>query len=65
MVMAYFLSGTQDDFGNWNYFIEFCYDQFMGMYPDIQIAFHLFTQCTRIVGRFLETGMIEQKESTI
>ena len=37
----------------------------MGMYTDIQIAFHLFTQyCTRIVGRFLETGSIEQKKST-
>ena len=64
MVMPYFRSETQDEFGNWNYSLEF-YDQFMGIYPDIQTAFHLFTQhCTRIVGRFLETGTIEQKKST-
>ena len=57
MVMTYFRSGTQNEFGNWNYSTEFCYDRFMGMYPDIQIAFQVFTQhCKPVVPKKKSTG---------
>ena len=65
LVMAYFRSGTQDEFGAWNYSSESTYAQFMGMYPDEEIPFYVFVQlCERVVERFLDSGSVVERKST-
>lgn len=64
IVMAYFRSGIQNDEGFWIYSTEFCYEQYMAMYPEHVVPFLTFAQHQqRTVQRFLESGSVSQRKS--